>query len=384
MSDESRKSRFEDDPNYATLAQEGDYDRYFELLRRAFSGLVSCFALEGLKGSFESQTTPGFLDKLLYSVDALRLRYAHNPSHHRSLWVDLTQSGFPNATEISQLEVAMLAQQDQLRKFRPFTLVRAELLDHLMKKHEDSEELLWELSQRCFAEMLHPFRLFLPFTPGTLVRGEDKETVRSYVYSWGCYDFKHNRPYVHIMEFEQDKDEPPLDDQGEHYDRFLEVVRSEGSRVPKINILAMAIDDAIEAIRPMSIKRTCIGPLYSRMLLETEDVSAFDPHAPVFHELLGSYGRDPLDFVLQFHDEVVFSKRQQLTRSVFAPQGRLRQVFFVPEADSEAYEKGASVIHRYVLLPHFLLQHVPEVEAIPDWKNWTKLTYNDRGVVNGI
>jgi hypothetical protein len=153
------------------------------------------------------------------------------------------------------------------------------------------------------------------------------------------------------MTFDQDAGEEPLEQKGAAYAKLLEVLRAEGSRAPDVGILALAIDDALDPIHPKILKRLCIGPLYAPMLLERHPPDPDDPAAAVLGPLIQRHGRRPDDFVLELRDEIVFSKAQQVTRSLLAPRGKVREIFAITETDPECYARRASVIHHHVLLP---------------------------------
>jgi len=160
------------------------------------------------------------------------------------------------------------------------------------------------------------------------------------------------------------------------------VLRAEGSRAPDVGILALAIDDALDPIHPKIVKRLCIGPLYTPLLLAQRPTG--DADAPsMFATLLQQHGRRPDDFVLQLCDEIVFSKAQQVTRSLLSPRGKVREIFAITETDPECYARRASVVHHNVVMPHDLLQHVvPAILAgAPMLRRCRKITYDEAGAM---
>src|SRR5262249_50339424 len=187
-----------------------------------------------------------------------------------------------------------------------------------------------------------------------------------------------NRPYVHLMSLEQDAGEEPLEQHGESYRRFLEVVRGEGSRAPDVGIVALGIDDAIESIHPKIVKRLCIGPLHAPLLARRQPPDAGDARAQMLDDLVRAHCRQEDDAVLFFTDETVFSKGEEVTRTLLSPIGKVRQVFEIEEADAECHARHASMIHRSVLLPHGLLQHLraDAQEALPQLSRCRKVTYD--------
>ena len=134
------------------------------------------------------------------------------------------------------------------------------------------------------------------------------------------------------------------------------MLRAEGSRAPDVGILALAIDDALDPIHPKILKRLCIGPLYTPLLLAQHP--AGDADAPsLFATLLQQHGRRPDDFVPAALRRDRLLKAQQVTRSLLSPRGKVREIFAITETDPECYARRASVVHHNVVLPHDLLQH---------------------------
>ena len=371
------------DPNFTILGGPDEYRRYFDLLRSVAERLRACYRAQDANASYEAGIVPGFVEKLLVTIGVLRVKYTHASRDARPLWVDVSASGFPNSMELSNLKQDLLRRKERLLQLPvPVALKRA-VLDRLLQDFADPPGLLAQLSERVYFELLDEAALFLPFTMGDVTLRTTEKTRRSYVASWACYDFETNRPYVHVMTFDQDASEEPLEHQGAAYARLLEVLRAEGARAPDVGILALAIDDALDPIHPKILKRLCIGPLYAPLLLDRCPPDPDDPAAAVLGPLIRRHGRSPDDFVLELRDEIVFSKAQQVTRSLLAPRGKVREIFAITETDPECYERRASVIHHHVLLPHDLLQHMGPavVAAAPQLRRCRKITYDQTGTV---
>lgn len=372
---------FENDPNFGTLDSDDSYAQYFNLLSNAFSWLLACYS-SGAPESYEAGIVPGFLRKLLYTIEVLRVKYTYGSMHNRSLWVDLTDSGFPNSQEIMNITQDLLTRKERLRVLPVKSIRKSILLDTmLLPPHEAPRELLWQLSEREYLEMLDEEKLFLLFTPGEIVcRGEDNK-CRNYIYSWACYDFHSNRPYIHLMTFDQDKYKEPLEAKGTAYYEFLQVVKGEGSRAPDVAILAIGIDEALESIHPKIVKRLSLGPLYGKLLFDNKEVAEEEPRQNAMRKILTAYARGKNDFLLFSSDDIVFSKAQQVVRGILNPRGKVREIFAITETDPECFAKHASVINHYLLLPHWILQNInPEEiqETVPEFNRCQKITYNDR------
>lgn len=368
------------DPNFAFLADRDEYAKYFNMLGAAFGRVLRSYQ-GAASQSEETGLVAGFLKKLQFNMEVLRIRWTYGLSNERPLWVDLTDSGFPNSMEINKLAVDLAMKTEMLKSIPAKTLLKMQLLDHLLEKESDSPEIVQRLTERTYFEKLDADNLFLSFTPGELVLKEktaNGQGRRNYLFSWGCYDTATNRPYIHLMTFDQDLDQQPLEEQGQSFEEFLKVVRAEGSRAPDVKILAFAIDDALEPIHPKIVKRLCVGPLYSG-LFEGREVDSEDQQQAVFKALLKDYARNENDFVLLMSDEIIFSKAQNVTRRLLST--KVREIFAIMEEDPQCFRRGASVVHHTMLLPHYLLQHIGQKvgRMLPDLQKFVAITYDDKG-----
>ena len=377
-------SSFHDNPDFSLLEGSDEYTKYFNLLSSGYAMLQQMYTLAGSNESSEAQIVSVYLNRLLYTVEALRMKYTHMPSHQRLLWVDLSDSGFPNAQDISMVGVDLLHRDKRLRELPSAEMLKSLLLDYMFEQQDDSPELLWQLSERSYLAMLKEENLFLPFNLGDsdLRQVPSEKGKRTYLLTWGCYDFKTNRPYIHLMTFDQTPEDEPLQNKGANHLQLLELVQAEGSRVPDVGILAIAIDDALESIHPKIIKRIGIGPLYAPLLLD-ENTDYDDKHLAM-KELMDGWAGEG-DMVMTMTHEIVFSKRQEVSTSIFKANGRVREVFHLPDDDPEVFARRASVVHKHVLMPHSVAQHLSEdiVARVPELQNARVMTYDAKGNVYG-
>lgn len=388
MDNAQQPSWIRNTPDFALLETQGDYARYFNLLLRSWELLSRLYLKRGSADTFEARQISRNLERLLFTVRALQMKHAYGPLSHRPLWIDLSESGFPNAQDIANLRVDFIKRQERLRDLMPVSMLKQIALDQMLKDYADPQDILWQIAERNYLEMLDERKLFLPFNmlaDDIAIRStRDRRGPRSYSCSWSCYDFRTNRPYVHLLTFDQDRDAKPLEQGGPSYLKLLEALQAEGSRVPDVGILAMAIDTALETIHPKILKRVGFGPLYTTSLLERElsypqDNMLLDSpleKSRVLLELL-QYAADD-EFILCFKDEIVFSKQQRIT-----PTSHVREVFYLPSDDPEAYARRASVIHKFVLMPHSVSQHLsPEmIHQIPEFQNAQIMTYDSQGAI---
>ncbi len=354
------------DQEFRDLESQDEYARYFNQLCSVFRVLIDFFNYQAKAGgekNLEAEISKGFLHKLLFTIEALRIKYTYNPRHNLS--IDLTDSGFPSFTEVSKLNALLRNRNDQLARLPSVQSLKQAILSHLLEHHEDTKELLWQLGERSFYEMIDFDQMMLDFTPGEVTLRSADETYRTYLVSWACYDFNTNRPYLHIMICDQDVASVPLEEKGFNFLQLIEVIKAEGSRVPPLAVLATGIDTMAEDIHPKVIKRTCLGPIctpnYSR---DPEELCA----------LIETRGEAPDDFIVLVEDEIVFSKKQTISNGFFS-KGKIREIFSVPETDLECYDRKVSRVHKYLLAPHRIIQHLDTREGFPQYADHQRIPF---------
>lgn len=372
----------EDNPDFAFLSKE-EYARYFDLLERVWAALIQGYELDS-EDSFEARSVRSYLERLLHTARALRMKYTHRPSDQRTMWVDLDDSGLPNAQEINNVAVDLLHRRAWLLNLPAEAMLKQRILDYMFKYHEEPVDALWQLAQRTYLKMLEKDKVFLPFMLEDSLEKQPptRKDMRTYLLSWACYDFTTSRPYLHVMSFDQNNEDAPLENREVNFTKLSDLLRTEGSRVPDVGILAMAVDDALESVHPKILKRIGLGPLFTPLLLEQEGLKLDDKHRAVA-ELLARYGKED-DFIFVMSDEIVFSKSQRISSSMFS-NGRVREVFHIPENDPDSYARRASVVHKHALMPHLIAQHLDDelVERVPELQGARILTYDASGRVHG-
>lgn len=356
--------------NFCPLDSKDEYAKYMNQLCKVFELLIKTFVYQaeqqsGVQQNIEAVIVSEFLNKIMFTVQALRIKYEYNPNHE--LKIDLTDSGLPGILEIQSLPTDLLMKNERLIDLPTTKSLKQSILDYIFKYKRDPEELLWRMSERVYFEMIDERKLLLPFTPGTLKMMHENGRYRHYIFSWCCYDFKTNMPYIHIMVFDQDIESAPLENRDLNYRQFIDVVKSEGSRAPGVAVIATGIDMNLDDIHPKVIKRICIGPICT---------AEYSKNPEDLCELLKSNRRNGDDFIALFKDEIVFSSEQKISKGFFS-HGKVREIFHIPETDQECYENKASQIHHYMLIPHTVLQHL----RLGRYNKYEKIPYTMEGGV---
>jgi hypothetical protein len=355
------------------VLQGGDSDtRYLRQIQRACSILLGWYAERSktdganVKDTFESSHMRQMLERFLNTANALRMKHAfRSPDGEGRLRVDLTDSGFFNRHEITTLLVDLSSKDSSLRDLPPMDLLKRDILNYLFANKKEPDDLLYKLGLRSYYSMLDQDTMFLPYVPGNIVEwsNTDEKGKRGYVTGWACYGGEKNAPYTYLMHFTQDENRPALLLPAGEADRkqLAEIIREEGSGTLPLAAIGDQIDDQVGPIHPKFFKRTRIGPFYSRLLLEQRPEMDLSGTEKALLDLLRTYGAEN-DFILFTSEELLFSTSEYQGRRMLLPT-KMRQAFYVPSTDTEAYEAGASKIYHYAIMPYSILQNLTQEQA---------------------
>ncbi len=379
------KIRGPENGDFANLKSAASTELYLQQLGKVFRCLIDCYPASSSENNIENNDLRKFLEKLAATSELLRYKYTALDSNERSLWVDVTESGLPNRLEISQLEVDAARKEQLLSTIPPLSYLKQALVDEIFATQAEPHAILRELGPRLYLERLKWSEAFLAFNEGNLTLLSESPSSRRYQYSFACYDFATNRPYLHFLVLDLD-----IKSQKKSQDGALEelrkVVRAEGSRAPALGLLAMSIDEGLDEVHPKLLKRLCLGPLYSKIILEECVTTPGNAREQFMKDLLKRYGRRDDDFVMLITEEIVFSKRQEVSRSMLGVAERRREIFELSEGDPECAERKASVVYHYYVMPHELMQHVGPQAALQldNFSRAKKITIDEAGEIHGL
>ena len=354
--------------DFVRLKGAGEYQAYFTLLTRVCKTIMSWYGrIEG--GDEEGKVVAGFLQKILSTIEVLRVKQLHDADRHIAL--DLNESGFPHSQGIGALEVDARTAGSRLAAILPDSVLKEQMLDHMFIHKDEPVESLKQMGERRFLELIGARDLFLEFNQGDLVLQSTDEKYRHYVASWACFDFRSNCPYIHVMSFDQDVKARALEEDPEAYIQFWSTVKQEGANAAACAVIVTCIDAALRPIHPKILKRICLGPILS--------VFSREKH-PLIDILLMAGG--PEDFILLLTNEIVFSKAEELEAGGFFKAKKLRQIYSIPETDRECYIRKASRVSHVVMLPHHVHQAVDWNDGPQkEFQNRSFVTYNRKGEV---
>lgn len=334
----------------SVLKYQDSYVEYFDHLRKVFSALITSFKERSVDDPREIDIIKEFIQRFLNTIEAFRMKYVFDKED--AMRIDLTDSSFPNHLEFRKLLHDLENKDKLLADMQTEESLKLAVLDQLFNNNQKPHKLLAKLGKRTYLSQLNEKDLFLPFTPGELVfmSRDDKAQTRRNLYSWGSYDSVTNRPFIYLLIFDQDMSEPALhSDKAKAAELVTEIQKIKRDSAP-LRMIATEIDEFFPTIHPKVLKRIDIGPLHGRY---SKDDAALSRIAKTYF--------NEEDYIFVFTTEVVFSVGSKKTGGLFKT-GEMREVFFVDESNKDCMERNVSAVHKYMLAPHNVVQHLRDYQ----------------------
>lgn len=270
-----------------------------------------------------------YLDLLLYSIEAMRIKYMYDDED--DMKVDLTDSGFPNYLELRYLYNDLALRDNYINKLKDISVFQEEFLEQLLRKKKPiSREHLHQASSVVYYTSIEQKYIFNRFVQGKIMKA-DEDAGSEYIISWSFYDVAYNRPFICFMYFdyngkniEKDKTE------------IYEVLKTSADRKMALDMMGYAIDRKLPDVNPKHIKRLDVGPLHNVFAKDENEIT---------HTILESISKKeiPLEsYALSFTIDEIFSG------DTFQEGG-----FF----SKQTLQKWSDVINsKYVFAPHRIIQ----------------------------
>jgi len=270
-----------------------------------------------------------YCDLLLYSVEAMRIKYMYDEEDNMK--IDLTDSGFPNYLEFRYLFNDLALREEYLDKLtNPITL-KEEFLDSLMrKKMPVKKNRLFQAASIVYYKSVQQQFIFNRFVQGKIVSA-GKEDHGELMVSWSFYDVSHNRPFMCFMYFDYDGHKI-LD----YKDKIYDVLKVTSDREMSLGTMAYAIDRKLPDVFPRHIKRIDLGPLHNVFAKDENKIT---------HAILESIAKKeiPLEsYAISLKIDEVFSGSEFIEGSFFSKQ---------------TLQNWSEVVkQKYVFAPHRIIQ----------------------------
>jgi len=197
-----------------------------------------------------------YADLLLYSIEAMRVKYMYDEEEHMK--VDLTESGFPNYLEFRYLFNDLSLKENYVNKLKDVSELQEEFLDTLLRKKEPvSRTKLFQAASIVYYTSVEQKFIFNRFVQGKIIKAPEG-SEGAFMTSWSFFDVGCNRPFVCYMYF---------DFEGTNIDSVkelvYEVLKTTADREMNLDVMAYGIDRKLKDIKPKHIKRIDLGPFHN-------------------------------------------------------------------------------------------------------------------------
>jgi hypothetical protein len=295
----------------------------------AFKELIVAVQQQKICNTIEVQLFKQYCDLLLYSVEAMRVKYMYDDEDNMK--VDLTDSGFPNYLEFRYLFNDLELRDEYLGKLTPVDELKEEFLDTLLRKKEPiKKSKLFQAASIVYYTSVNKQYIFNRFVQGKIINAPEG-FVADLLVSWSFYDVSHNRPFICYMYFTYDGKNV-----NDYREDIYEVLKAVADRDMSLDTMAYTIDRKLPKVSPKLIKRIDLGPLHN--------VFAKDEHK-VTHTILESIGKKeiPLEsYAFSLRVNEVASKSEFKEGGFFSKQ--------VLQRWDEVFKQ------KYILAPHRIIQ----------------------------
>jgi len=313
----------------AILDSKEQYVFYHKMVDFVFKELIVAVQRQKLCNEQEVQLFKQYSDLLLYSIEAMRIKYMYDDEDNMK--VDLTESGFPNYLEFRYLFNDLELRQEYLEKLTPIATLKEDFLNTLMhKKQPVSKRKLFQAASIVYYSSVKKEYIFNRFVQGKIL-GAPQNSIADLLVSWSFFDVSLNRPFICFMYFNYDGSRI-----NDYKDDIYEVLKTTSDRKMALDTMAYTIDRKLPKISPKLIKRVDLGPMHN--------VFAKDENL-VTHTILESIGKKeiPLEsYAISLEIDEVASGSEFKEGSFFSKQ---------------TLQKWDTVFkQKYIFAPHRIIQ----------------------------
>lgn len=316
----------------AFLDSKEQYVFYHKMVDFALQELLIRVAKENLVTHQEHVFLKQYLDLLLYSIEAMRVKYMYDEEDNMK--VDLTDSGFPNYLEFRYLYNDLELRNNYINKLQNIAVLKKEVLDTLFKtKQPITRNKLFQAASIVYYSSVKQEYIFNRFVQGKIIEAPENSSGQ-FMTSWSFYDVSTNRPYVCYMYFDCEGSRVLS-----YKEQLYQVLKESADREMSLDTMAYTIDRKIKDIYPKHIKRIDLGPFHNVFAKDANEIT---------HTILEGIGKKeiPLEsYALSFKIDAVFSGDTFKEGSFFSRQT-------MQKWNEVAQEKYLFAPHRIIQLLH--------------------------------
>ncbi|MDO6596892.1 hypothetical protein Q4512_08185 [Oceanihabitans sp. 2_MG-2023] len=313
----------------AILDSKEQYVFYHKMVDFALKELIVAVQQKQLLNEQEILLFKQYSDLLLYSVEAMRVKYRYDDEENMK--VDLTDSGFPNYLEFRYLFNDLELREEYLGKLTNIETLKEEFLNTLLHKKEPiAKRKLFQASSIVYYASAKKEYIFNRFVQGKIIEAPENAPAEHLV-SWSFYDVSHNRPFICYMYFDYDGSNPQKE-----RDEIYKTLKTVADREMNLDTMAYGIDKRLPKVFPKHIKRVDLGPIHNIFAKDENQVT---------HAILEGIARKtiPLNsYAISFKIDELKSQSEFKEGSFFSKQ---------------TFQKWDTVFRqRYVFAPHRIIQ----------------------------
>lgn len=322
----------------AELNSKEQYVFYHKMVDFVLKELIVSIQQEQLLNHQELLIFKQYSDLLLYSIDAMRIKYMFDEED--DMKVDLTDSGFPNYLEFRYLYNDLELKNQYIHKLTDSKTLKDEFLNTLLvKKQPVKRDRLFQAASIVYYKSVNQQLIFNRFVQGKILEAP-KDSQADFLTSWSFYDVSTNRPYVCFLYFDY-KGKRILDQK----EKLYQALKESADREMSLDTMAYNLDKRLSEIEPKHLKRIDLGPLHNIFAKDENEIT---------HAILKAIADKDIaleSYALSLKIDEVFSG------STFQEGG-----FF----SKQTLQKWSKVIHqKYIFAPHRIIQllhnRTPEV-----------------------
>ena len=240
----------------AYLDSKEQYVFYHKMVDFALKELIVSAQRENLCSHQELIFFKQYADLLLYSIEAMRVKYMYDADEHMK--VDLTESGFPNYLEFRYLFNDLSLKENYVNKLIDVSELQEEFLDTLLRKKEPiKKSRLFEAASIIYYTSVEQKFIFNRFVQGKIIKAPENSAA-NFMTSWSFFDVGCNRPFICYMYF---------DYIGANMEsiktQIYDVLKTSADRKMNLDVMAYGIDRKLKDIKPKHIKRIDLGPFHN-------------------------------------------------------------------------------------------------------------------------
>lgn len=250
----------------AILNSKEQYIFYHKMVDFALKEIIVSMQQKNLCTQQELIFFKQYSDLLLYSIEAMRIKYMYDEEDHMK--VDLTDSGFPNYLEFRFLFNDLELREQHLNKLVDTDALKEQFLDTLLRKKESIKKSdLFKASSIIYYTTVDKKYIFNRFVQGKILEAP-KDTNYDYVTSWSFYDVSHNRPFICFMYFDYDGKNAINDKE-----KIYQTLKESADREMALDTMAYNIDRKLPNLIPKHFKRIDLGPFHNVFAKDENEIT---------------------------------------------------------------------------------------------------------------